>query len=95
MQIYGTVFMNNILGLIVLLSLIYFRGVSWTFSTEVLMVLVVSIVMGCLASYSTVFPAWTSLLAYLLYPLSLILVYVLGESDWLSLNFYQVLYYSQ
>ncbi|KAI3466071.1 hypothetical protein Pfo_022734 [Paulownia fortunei] len=85
-EIYGTVFMNNILGLAVLLSLIYFRGLSWNFSTEVLMVLVVSVVMGCLASFSTVFPVWTSFLAYLLYPLSLVLVYFLGESNWLSYN---------
>ncbi|KAL8046619.1 hypothetical protein ABFX02_08G188700 [Erythranthe guttata] len=85
-EIYGTVFMNNVLGLIVLLSLIYFRGLSWSFSTEVTMVLVVSAIMGFLASYSTVLPIWTAFLAYLLYPLSLVLVYVLGENDWLSFN---------
>ncbi|CAA0816020.1 Transcription factor TCP4 [Striga hermonthica] len=33
-EIYGTVFMNNILGLAVLLSLIYFRDLAWTFSAE-------------------------------------------------------------
>ncbi|KAL8505761.1 hypothetical protein ACS0TY_016832 [Phlomoides rotata] len=90
-EIYGTVFMNNILGLAVLLSLIYFRGVAWSFSSEVLMVLAVSVIMGCLASFSNVFPVWTSLLAYLLYPLSLILVYLLGEFDWLNVNLNQVL----
>ncbi|KAL0399440.1 UNVERIFIED_CONTAM: Sodium/calcium exchanger NCL [Sesamum radiatum] len=83
-QIYGTVFMNNILGLAVLLLLIYFRGLSWNFSAEVLMVLLVSAIIGFLASFSTVFPVWTSILAYILYPLSLILVYILGDSDWLS-----------
>ncbi|KZV51946.1 hypothetical protein F511_08556 [Dorcoceras hygrometricum] len=83
-EIYGTVFMNNILGLAVLLSLIYYRGVSWDFSAEVFMVLVVSAIIGCLSSLSTVFPVWVSLLAYLLYPLSLVLVYVLGDSSWFS-----------
>ncbi|KAK4439143.1 Sodium/calcium exchanger NCL1 [Sesamum alatum] len=83
-EIYGTVFMNNILGLAVLLSLIYFRGLSWNFSAEVLMVLLVSAIIGFLASFNTVFPVWTSILAYMLYPLSLILVYILGDSDWLS-----------
>ncbi|XP_022877451.1 sodium/calcium exchanger NCL2-like [Olea europaea var. sylvestris] len=78
-EIYGTVFMNNILGLAVLLSLIYFRGLTWNFSAEVLMVLVVSVIMGCLASFRKVFPVWTSFLAYLLYPMSLVLVYVLGH----------------
>ncbi|XP_073287245.1 sodium/calcium exchanger NCL2-like [Primulina huaijiensis] len=83
-EIYGTVFMNNILGLAVLLSLIYYRGMSWNFSAEVFMVLVVSAIIGCLSSLSTVFPVWVALLAYLLYPLSSVLVYVLGDSSWFS-----------
>lgn len=83
MQIYGTAFMNNILGLAVLLCLIYFRSITWSFSTEIVMVLAVSTVMGCLASFTTVFPVWTAILAYLLYPFSLILVYLLGKFDWL------------
>ncbi|KAL0399442.1 UNVERIFIED_CONTAM: Sodium/calcium exchanger NCL1 [Sesamum radiatum] len=83
-EIYGTVLMNNLLGFSVLLSLIYFRGLSWDFSVEVLMVLIVSAVMGCLASFSTIFPVWTSFLAYLLYPMSLVLVNVLGDFRWSS-----------
>ncbi|XP_073029641.1 sodium/calcium exchanger NCL2-like [Primulina eburnea] len=83
-EIYGTVFMNNILGLAVLLALIYYRGMSWNFSAEVFMVLVVSAIIGCLSSFSTVFPVWVALLAYLLYPLSSVLVYVLGDSSWFS-----------
>ncbi|KAL7218320.1 hypothetical protein ACSBR2_011565 [Camellia fascicularis] len=73
-EIYGSVFMNNILGFSVLLSLIYFRGLSWDFSAEVLMILIVCVIMGFTASFSSKFPIWTSLVAYLLYPLSLILV---------------------
>ncbi|XP_073123502.1 sodium/calcium exchanger NCL1-like [Henckelia pumila] len=83
-EIYGTVFMNNILGLAVLLALIYYRGMSWDFSAEVFVVLVVSVIIGCLSSFSTVFPIWASLLAYLMYPLSLVLVYILGDSTWFS-----------
>ncbi|XP_073297492.1 sodium/calcium exchanger NCL2-like [Primulina huaijiensis] len=83
-EIYGTVFMNNILGLAVLLALIYFRGLAWNFSAESSMVLFVSVIVGCLASFSTIFPVWTSLLAYLLYPLSLVIVYSLGDFDWFS-----------
>ncbi|KAK4486671.1 hypothetical protein RD792_006729 [Penstemon davidsonii] len=82
-EIYGTVFMNNVLGLAVLLSLIYFRDLSWNFGAEVLMVLVVSAIVGCLGSFSTVFSVWTSVFAYLLYPLSLVLVYVIGDFNWL------------
>ncbi|KAL3849234.1 hypothetical protein ACJIZ3_011116 [Penstemon smallii] len=83
-EIYGTVFMNNVLGLAVLLSLIYFRNLSWNFGAEVLMVLVVSAIVGCLGSFSTVFSVWTSVFAYLLYPLSLVVVYVIGDFNWLS-----------
>ncbi|KAL2466793.1 sodium/calcium exchanger family protein/calcium-binding EF hand family protein [Abeliophyllum distichum] len=83
-EIYGVAFMNNTLGLAVLLSLVYIRGLSWNYSVEVLMVLVVSTIMGCLASFTTIIPVWTSFLAFLLYPLSLILVYVFGDFNWLS-----------
>ncbi|KAL8032050.1 hypothetical protein ABFX02_13G068600 [Erythranthe guttata] len=82
-EIYGTVLMNNLLGFSVLLSLIYFRGFSWDFSVEVLMVLIVCAVMGCLASFSTVFPVWTAVFAYMVYPLSLVFVTVLGDFNWL------------
>ncbi|KAG5546159.1 hypothetical protein RHGRI_018365 [Rhododendron griersonianum] len=78
-EIYGGVFMNNVLGLTVLLSLVYFRGLSWEFSAEVLIVLIVCAIMGVAATFSSTFPIWTSLVAYLLYPLSLILVYVLDD----------------
>ncbi|XAR56499.1 hypothetical protein NMG60_11037016 [Bertholletia excelsa] len=78
-EIYSAVFMNNILGFCVLLSLIYFRGLSWEFSSEVLVVLLVCSVMGITASFSSTFPIWTSIIAFLLYPLSLVLVYVLHD----------------
>ncbi|KAF7140596.1 hypothetical protein RHSIM_Rhsim06G0204300 [Rhododendron simsii] len=78
-EICGGVFMNNVLGLTVLLSLVYFRGLLWEFSAEVLIVLIVCAIMGVAASFSSTFPIWTSLVAYLLYPLSLILVYVLDK----------------
>ncbi|CAN4117688.1 unnamed protein product [Withania somnifera] len=76
-EIYGGVFINNMLGLTVLLSLIYFRGLAWNFSAEVLSVLLVCGIMGCIASLSTSFPVWISAIAFLLYPLSLVLVYIL------------------
>nr|GME18494.1 sodium/calcium exchanger NCL2-like [Ipomoea batatas] len=79
-EIYGGVFMNNVLGFCVLLSLIYFRGLSWHFSAEILVLLMVCGIMGCLTSLSTFFPVWTSAIAYLLYPLSLVLVYVFDDS---------------
>ncbi|XP_051126363.1 sodium/calcium exchanger NCL2-like [Andrographis paniculata] len=95
-EIYGTVFMNNVLGMVVLLSLIYFRpGLEWEFSAEVLMVLAVSAVIGCVASFNRVFPVWASILACLMYPLSLLLLYFLAgggaDSNWLSGGHYSSL----
>jgi len=77
MQIYGAVTMNNVLCLSVFLALVYVRGLTWDFSSEVLVILIVCIVMGAFASFRTVFPLWTSITAILLYPFSLALVYVL------------------
>ncbi|KAF8409000.1 hypothetical protein HHK36_005071 [Tetracentron sinense] len=76
-EIYGGVFMNNILCLSVLLAIIYVRELTWDFTAEVLAVLIVCAIMGLVASFRSTFPVWTGFVAYLLYPLSLLLVYVL------------------
>ena len=76
-QLYGAVTMNNVLCLAVFLALVYVRGLTWDFSAEVLVILVVCIVMGVFASFRTTFPLWTSIMAILLYPFSLALAYVL------------------
>ncbi|KAL8032051.1 hypothetical protein ABFX02_13G068700 [Erythranthe guttata] len=78
-EIYSTVLMNNVLGLIVLLSLVYFRGLAWNYSAEILVVTIVSGIVGIFSSLSRVYPVWTSISAYLMYPLSLVLVYILGH----------------
>ncbi|PSS24599.1 Calmodulin like [Actinidia chinensis var. chinensis] len=76
-EIYGAVFMNNVMGLIMFLILIYIRDLPWDVSAEVLVVLIICLVMGVFTSARTSFPLWTSLVAYLLYPISLLLLYVL------------------
>ncbi|MBA0771107.1 hypothetical protein Gotri_019628 [Gossypium trilobum] len=76
-ELYGAVTMNNVLCLSVFLALVYVRGLTWDFSSEVLVILIVCIVMGAFASFRTTFPLWTCSIAYLLYPFSLALVYVL------------------
>ncbi|KAF3442447.1 hypothetical protein FNV43_RR16363 [Rhamnella rubrinervis] len=76
-ELYGAVTMNNVLCLSVFLALVYVRGLTWDFSAEVLVILIVCIVMGVFGSFRTNFPLWTSSLAFLLYPFSLALVYVL------------------
>ncbi|KAK7818668.1 sodium/calcium exchanger ncl [Quercus suber] len=76
-MLYGAATMNNVLCLSVFLALVYIRGLTWDFSAEVLVILIVCLVMGLLGSFRTHFPLWTSILAILLYPFSLALVYVL------------------
>lgn len=69
--------MNNVLCLSVFLALVYVRGLTWDFSSEVLIIVIVCILTGAFASFRTTFPLWTSLVAFALYPFSLALVYVL------------------
>ncbi|KAM1805073.1 hypothetical protein ACFX12_030869 [Malus domestica] len=78
-EIYGGVFMNNVLGFSVLLAIIYAREITWDFSAEVLVVLITCTVMGLIASFVSTLSLWTSFLAYLLYPISLLLVYILND----------------
>ncbi|KAG0500475.1 hypothetical protein HPP92_000547 [Vanilla planifolia] len=76
-EVYGGVTMNNTLCLAVFLALVYLRHLTWDFSAEVLIILLVCIIMGLFTSFRTTFPLWTCFVAYLLYPFSLALVYVL------------------
>ncbi|XP_030442643.2 sodium/calcium exchanger NCL-like [Syzygium oleosum] len=76
-ELYGAVTMNNSLCLAVFLALVYIRGLTWDFTSEVLVIIIVCVVMGLFASFRTTFPLWTSSVAFILYPFSLALVYVL------------------
>lgn len=76
-EIYDAVFMNNIMGLTTFLALVYIRNLSWDVSAEVLVVLIICTAMGIFTSLRTKIPIWTSFVAFLLYPISLLLLYVL------------------
>ncbi|XP_050381579.1 sodium/calcium exchanger NCL-like [Argentina anserina] len=76
-EIYGSVTMSNILSLAVFLALVYIRNLTWSFSAEVLVIIIVCVLMGVAASLRTTFPVWMCFGAVLLYPLSLLLVYIL------------------
>ncbi|KAK6154757.1 hypothetical protein DH2020_009005 [Rehmannia glutinosa] len=75
--LYGGVYMNNIIGLIVFLAPVYARNLSSDVSAEVLVVLMICIVMSIFSSFRTTFPRWTGYVVLLLYPISLATVYVL------------------
>ncbi|XVF27554.1 hypothetical protein REPUB_Repub14bG0118200 [Reevesia pubescens] len=76
-EVYDAVFMNNVMGLIIFLGLVYIRNISWGVSAEVLVVLLICTAMGLLATFSNKIQFWTCILVYLLYPISLLLLYVL------------------
>ena len=71
--------MNNMMGLGIFLFLVYIRNLSWDVSAEVLVILIICTLMGVLTSSSTKFPLWTAIVAYLMYPISLGLLYVLTQ----------------
>ncbi|KAJ0847655.1 putative EF-hand domain pair protein CML [Helianthus annuus] len=79
-EIYHKVFLNNILGFSVLVSVIYFRGFTWHFSAEILVVVIVCMIMGLIASFTSKFPDWTLLIAFPLYPLSMVVVYFVNDA---------------
>ncbi|KAH7837328.1 hypothetical protein Vadar_012607 [Vaccinium darrowii] len=76
-EIYGGVVMNNITGLSILLAIVYIKGLTWDYSIEVLVILVVCAIIGLLAFFRTSYPLWTCILAFFLYPFSLLLVHFL------------------
>ncbi|KAL6991159.1 hypothetical protein U1Q18_009278 [Sarracenia purpurea var. burkii] len=76
-EIYGAVFMSNMMGLAMFLALVYIRNLSSDVSAEVLVVLVICLAVGIFTSLRTTFPLWTSFVAFLLYPISLLLHYFL------------------
>ncbi|XP_075091041.1 sodium/calcium exchanger NCL [Nicotiana tabacum] len=76
-EIYGGVIMNNIMGMTTLLAAVFIKDLRWDYSAEVLIVLVVCSVVGLLAFFTTTYPLWTCLLAFSLYPFSVLLFYLL------------------
>nr|XP_043630249.1 sodium/calcium exchanger NCL2-like [Erigeron canadensis] len=79
-EIYHKVFMNNIVGFFVIVAVIFFRGLTWHFSAELLVVILVCIIMGLLGSFRTKFPNWTLFIVVPLYPLSLLVVYLVNDA---------------
>lgn len=76
-EVYRGVFLNNLMGLVTFLLLLLIKDISWNVSAEVLVVLLICSFMGVLTSLRTQFPLWTAVLAYSLYPFSILLLYVL------------------
>jgi Ca2+/Na+ antiporter len=78
--IYGAVIMNSTFILGVFLGFFYFKHILFTFYAEVITTLTVIFAMGALSSFKTTFHTYWSFIVILLYPLSILMVYLLGRA---------------
>merc|ERR1712224_766383 len=79
-QIFGAATMNNTMCLGIFLGLVYFRNLDWTFSAEVLSILLVTWIVGLLGSTRVFYRTWQMIAVLCLYPASIILVLVLQHA---------------
>ncbi|XP_070027787.1 sodium/calcium exchanger NCL1-like [Nicotiana sylvestris] len=75
-EIYVRVILNNIMGMSTVLFVLYAKDLTWEYSVEVLTSMVVCAVTGLFAFVRTTYPLWTCIIAFLLYPISLVLLYL-------------------
>ncbi|KAL7618322.1 hypothetical protein Lser_V15G03950 [Lactuca serriola] len=70
-EIYNGLVMNNLLGLTTLLVTVYIKGLLWSYSVEVLTIMTLCIIIGLFAFRRNTYPLWASIVAMLLYPISI------------------------
>ena len=74
--LHGAATMNSTLSLCIFMCLIYFRQLSWSFSAEVITVVLVIVLVGLNALNKNI-KLWQALIVGSLYPLSILFVYTL------------------
>lgn len=84
-QIYGAASMNNTMCLGIFFALVYFRGLVWSFSAETLSILVITWVMAAITFRARNFAMWWCVPVFALYPLSILLVWIL-EAPQVGIN---------
>ena len=77
----GAAVMNNTFGLAILFGLVFVRGLNWTFHAEVLAILLVQVGVGLYAAFKKSQNLWDGLIILSLYPISLVLCYILKSSQ--------------
>ncbi|KAI3510844.1 hypothetical protein L1887_17981 [Cichorium endivia] len=75
-EIYSGLVMNNLLGLTTLLTTVYIKGLSWSYSAEVLTIMIPCVIVGLFAFFRDTYPLWASIAAMLLYPVSIYIYYI-------------------
>lgn len=69
--------MGNMIGLTTFLLVVYIRDIPVDASAEFLVAIIVCTGMGVFTGFRTTFPLWTSYLVILMYPISLVTLYIL------------------
>jgi len=75
-SLHGGATMNSTLALCIFMSLVYFRQLSWSFSAEVITVIFVILAVAVNALKTNIF-LWQAIIVGSLYPLSIVMVYVM------------------
>jgi len=76
-QVYGAVTMNNTMCLGLFLLVVWYRDLTWTFSSEVVTTMLCIFALGAVTSTRLTFPTYMAIGSLLLYPVALALVYFL------------------
>mmetsp|Transcript_9709 Transcript_9709/g.23879 ORF Transcript_9709/g.23879 Transcript_9709/m.23879 type:complete len:821 (-) Transcript_9709:107-2569(-) len=76
--LYGAAVMNSTFCMAIFTGLVYFRGLDWNYSAEVLIIVIVMVVVGMLGAMAPqqTFDVTAAGIALILFPFSLIFVYV-------------------
>lgn len=69
--------MSNMSSLSTFLLAMYIKNAMWDVTAEVLVVLIICGIVGIFTSTRTVFPLWSGYVGYILYPTSLLMLYLL------------------
>merc|ERR1719453_2929026 len=73
----GAACMNNTFCLGIFLALVYFKGLAWQFTAETISIVAVQLVMAAIVFAKTVQTTLDAFLILSLYPLSMVIVWVL------------------
>ncbi|CAL9235466.1 unnamed protein product [Arabidopsis halleri] len=75
-EIYKDVTMNNLMGMSVILAIVYTRGLTWKYSVEALIMVIVGLIVGLPVYIRSTYPFWMCVLAFAMYFFSLFLIYL-------------------
>jgi len=69
--------MSTMGTLTIFLLLVYIRDLPWEVSAQLFVVFIIGGGMAVFTSSRTVYPLWTGYVVYLMYPISLLMLYLL------------------